>query len=142
MATKKRQTKPKQQSSATKVTHISARDSDEPVTDVIVSDKPEKIERDPTEAQREKRHFFSRNKSETKAEKRELASEKRSHNPFKATGRYFAGAWFELRHVIWPTRRATWGMTGALIGFTVFFVIVILLCDWGFQSLFNLLLGS
>lgn len=142
MATKKRQTKSKQQSSTTKVTRISARDTDELVTDVVISDQPEKIERDPTEGQREKRRFFSRTASETKTEKRRISTEKRSRNPFKAIGRYFAGAWFELRHVIWPTRRATWGMTGALIGFTLFFVVVILLCDWGFQSLFNLLLGS
>lgn len=137
----------KKSSQNTKITRISAdggasAPKKRSTAKVVKYDQSEKIDSDPTEGQREKRRFFSRTASETKAEKRRISTEKRSRNPLKAIGRYFAGAWFELRHVIWPTRRATWGMTGALIGFTLFFVVVILLCDWGFQSLFNLLLGS
>ncbi len=55
--------------------------------------------------------------------------------------RYFKGAWYELRQVRWPNRRATWGMTAALLGFTAFFVVFILLIDALFQYLFKLLLG-
>ncbi|MCA9342382.1 preprotein translocase subunit SecE, partial [Candidatus Saccharibacteria bacterium] len=44
--------------------------------------------------------------------------------------------------VRWPDRRATWKMTGALIAFTVFFVVVILLIDAGFGELFKLLIGK
>lgn len=70
----------------------------------------------------------------------EEVSEKR-RTPWRATADYFKGAWYELTQVRWPTRRATWGMTGALIGFTAFFVVFILLLDYGFKNLFELILG-
>lgn len=70
-------------------------------------------------------------------------TEKRSRkNPFVAFGRYIKGAWHELRQVRWPDRKSTWGMTGALIAFTAFFVLVILLLDYLFSELFKLILGS
>ncbi len=69
-------------------------------------------------------------------------TKKDSKNPFKAIGAYFKGAWYELRQVRWPDRRSTWGMTGALLAFTAFFVVVILLLDFGFEQLFNLLTGK
>lgn len=55
---------------------------------------------------------------------------------------YFKGSWYELRQVRWPDRRATWGMTGALLAFTAFFVVIILLLDAVFAKLFNILLGN
>ena len=61
----------------------------------------------------------------------------RRRSPLAAIKAYLRGAWFELRQVRWPDRRMTWSMTGALIGFTLFFVVVILLLDAGFQYLFN-----
>lgn len=60
--------------------------------------------------------------------------------PFRGIGAYFAGAWRELREVRWPTRSQTWGMTGALIGFTAVFVVLILLLDALFKYLFELIL--
>ena len=54
---------------------------------------------------------------------------------------YFVGAWRELKEVRWPDRRATWGMTGALLAFTAFFVVIILLLDALFQWLFDLVIG-
>lgn len=62
-------------------------------------------------------------------------------NPLRAFGEYFAGAWYELRQVRWPNRSQTWQMTGALIAFTAFFVIIILLLDAAFNSMFNKILG-
>jgi preprotein translocase SecE subunit len=62
-------------------------------------------------------------------------------NPLKATGGYFAGAWHELRQVRWPDRRATWGMVVALLGFTAFFAIVVLVLDALFKYLFDVMLG-
>lgn len=59
-----------------------------------------------------------------------------------AIGAYFKGAWDELRLVRWPDRKATWGMTGALIAFTAFFVVVIVLLDAGFSYLFKLIIGT
>jgi len=62
-------------------------------------------------------------------------------NPFKAIGGYFAGAWFELKQVRWPNRRATWSLTLAVLAFSAFFVVLILLLDALFKYLFQLLLG-
>jgi preprotein translocase SecE subunit len=61
--------------------------------------------------------------------------------PVSATTGYFKGAWYELRQVRWPNRRATWSLTAAVIGFTAAFVILILLLDALFKYLFQLLLG-
>ena len=65
-------------------------------------------------------------------------------NPFLKTlfaiGGYFKGAWIELRLVRWPTRRATWGLTFAVILFSAFFVVIILLLDVLFKFLFELIL--
>lgn len=57
-------------------------------------------------------------------------------------GGYFKGAWFELRLVHWPNRRATWSLTGAVLAFTAFFVIFVLLLDAGFKYMFELILGK
>lgn len=65
-------------------------------------------------------------------------------NPFlKALfgiGRYFKGAWIELKQVRWPTRKATWGLTIAVILFSVFFVVIILLLDAFFKYIFELMI--
>lgn len=53
---------------------------------------------------------------------------------------YLIGAWRELRQVHWPTRRATWSLTGAVLAFSAFFVIFILLLDALFKYLFELIL--
>lgn len=53
---------------------------------------------------------------------------------------YFAGAWYELRQVRWPSRRATWSLTFAVLLFSLFFVVFILLLDAGFKYLFEQLL--
>ena len=71
--------------------------------------------------------------TETKGEKR--------RNPLRATGDYFKGAWYELRQVRWPNRKATWSMTAALLVFTAFFVVLILLLDALFKYVFQLILG-
>lgn len=67
--------------------------------------------------------------------------EKTSKNPLRALGQYFKGAWQELREVRWPTRRATWGMTLAVIVFTAVIATIILLLDALFKYLFELMLG-
>lgn len=61
--------------------------------------------------------------------------------PFIATGNYFKGAWYELRQVRWPTRRATWSLTGAILVFTAIIAVIILLLDALFKYLFELILG-
>lgn len=63
-------------------------------------------------------------------------------NPIVAFGGYFKGAWDELRQVRWPNRRTTWGLTLAVIIFTVFFVVLIVVLDYAFQWIFDkVLLG-
>ena len=68
-------------------------------------------------------------------------AKKQRRNPLRAIGGYFKGAWYELKQVRWPNRRATWGMTAALLGFTAFFVVFILLLDALFKYVFELILG-
>ena len=55
----------------------------------------------------------------------------------KAFFGYFSGSWHELRQVRWPTRRATWGLTSAVILFTGVLAIFILALDYGFETLFK-----
>jgi preprotein translocase subunit SecE len=59
----------------------------------------------------------------------------------KSIGGYFKGAWVELKQVRWPTRRATWGLTVAVVLFTLFFVGMIIGLDAVFKSLFEIILG-
>lgn len=58
----------------------------------------------------------------------------------KAIGAYFVGSWQELREVSWPTRRATWGLTTAVIMFTLLMAIFVLALDYGFEQLFKRLI--
>ncbi len=81
----------------------------------------------------------------TKAEIAEQMREKQSsrkRRPLKAIGEYFRGAWYELRQVRWPDRATTWQMTGALIVFTLFIGVVIVLLDALFKYLFELMIGK
>jgi preprotein translocase subunit SecE len=59
----------------------------------------------------------------------------------RSIGGYFKGAWFELRQVRWPNRRATWSLTAAVLIFTSFFVLLVVLLDILFKYLFGLILG-
>lgn len=65
---------------------------------------------------------------------------KRSYGVLGKIGGYFKGAWVELRQVHWPTRSATWGLTGAVLLFAAFFVVFITLLDAGFKYLFEQIL--
>lgn len=56
---------------------------------------------------------------------------------FGAIGGYFKGAWAELKQVRWPNRAATWSMTLAVLLFTGIFIVLILLLDAGFRTLFE-----
>jgi preprotein translocase subunit SecE len=68
-------------------------------------------------------------------------NKEKRRSPIRATADYFGGAWYELRQVRWPNRQATWGMTVALLAFTAFFVVLILLLDALFKYVFQLILG-
>jgi preprotein translocase SecE subunit len=113
LATKGKKPATKKEASTTKVTRISATDTNEPA------------------------------KKETKKTKvapvKEVTTSRR--NPATAIRDYFVGAWYELKQVRWPNRRATWGMTTAVLAFTGFFVVLILVLDALFKYLFQLILG-
>lgn len=87
-----------------------------------------------------KRLLGGSRKSKNAASNKKSTNSRR--NPLRAVRGYFVGAWQELKQVRWPDRRSTWAMTGALIAFTVVFVIVILLIDYGFSWLFKLIIGT
>ncbi|MFZ2125549.1 MAG: preprotein translocase subunit SecE [Candidatus Saccharimonadales bacterium] len=65
---------------------------------------------------------------------------KKLASPFIAFGQYFKGSWQELRQVRWPNRSATWGLTAAVVLFSGFFFLLIVLLDDGFQQLFKLII--
>lgn len=83
-------------------------------------------------------------KDETVDEKQKKTRKKPSAKgiarPFVAIGGYFKGAWFELKQVRWPTRKATWSLTGAVLLYTAFFALLVLLLDAGFKYIFELIL--
>ena len=62
------------------------------------------------------------------------------YNPITAFIGYFKGAWYELRQVRWPNRKATWSLTGAVLAFAAFFVVFILVLDALFKYIFELIL--
>lgn len=64
----------------------------------------------------------------------------RGIGPLRAVGSYFKGAWVELRQVRWPNRGATWSLTGAVLAYSAFFVVLVLLLDAAFKGLFELIL--
>jgi preprotein translocase SecE subunit len=85
-------------------------------------------------------------KTSTKPKKEVVKVKKAEQKPAKAekpkkagkkgeTGNYFVGAWRELRQVHWTTRRATWKLTIAVILFSTFFALFILVADWFFNWL-------
>lgn len=114
MATKDKKAVSKKVASPTKVTRIKANDSEAPA------------------------------KKTTKKSTPKVAStsvKKSRYNPLKAMIGYFKGAWYELRQVRWPNRKATWSLTAAVMAFTLFFIVLILLLDALFKYLFELILG-
>lgn len=115
----------------TNITRISASDDKKSATKPAKSAKKAVVK--PAQAESAKR-----------ADKHQTSSTegRRTRNPFVALARYVKGSWYELQQVRWPDRRATWGMTGALIAFTLFFVVIILVLDYGFSELFKLLMSN
>lgn len=55
----------------------------------------------------------------------------------RAIGDYFVGSYKELKKVQWPSRKATWSLTLAVIIFTAVIVLFIVALDYGFDALFK-----
>ncbi len=95
---------------------------------------------------KDKKSAKSKQKSIKKAEKKLAKSESGKKpfiliRPFVYLWRYLKGAWYEIRQVRWPNRKATWKMVFAVLVYTAFFMVIILLLDLLFTWLFNLILG-
>ena len=122
---------------ATKKKPTTKKVADEPttVTRIAAADTKAKIAKKETAPANKKEVQTSEPKSASASSFGRLAT------PFRALGRYFKGAWYELRQVRWPNRKATWSLTAAVIAFTAFFAVLILLLDALFKYLFQLILG-
>lgn len=74
--------------------------------------------------------------------KPEKTSKRRMRMPkfLRSIGGYFKGARDELRYVRWPNRRATWGLTVAVITFTALVMLFIVGVDYVFDALFQRLI--
>lgn len=105
----------------TKVTRITASDSAKPVSSA-------------------KKPAQSKPAAKVATAKTKTPKKRRSYGVLGKMGGYFKGAWIELRQVHWPTRQATWGLTGAVLLFSAFFVVFITLLDAGFKYLFEQIL--
>ncbi len=118
LAKKDKKPAAKKASSATNVTRITA--SDTPVATNAKKTNTSEVKTKIVAAP-------SSPKKDAKEPKEPKASGK---NPFRALGGYFAGAWYELKQVRWPNRKATWSLTLAVLAFTAFFALLILLLDF------------
>lgn len=76
-----------------------------------------------------------------KAVKTDDGEPKAKKNVFARIGGYFKGAWFELRQVRWPNRKATWALTVAVVLFSLFFVALIVLLDLFFKWVFEMIIA-
>lgn len=80
-------------------------------------------------------------KASTPTAKKITASTKNS-TPKKQRDNYFVGAWRELKQVRWPNRKDTWGLTFAVIVYSLFFFVLIIVLDAFFKYLFDLVVGG
>lgn len=78
-------------------------------------------------------------KKSPQVSKTDSVSQQKKNGILRSFFGYFIGAWHELKLVRWPNRKATWGLTIAVLLFSAFFVIFILLLDAGFKYLFELM---
>lgn len=123
---------------STKV-NTGAKKSDDNVVRIKASDSAPKKQKKVVEAEIVSEPKASAKAEKVKQPKNEKAAKK---NVFTGIGGYFKGAWTELKQVRWPTRGATWSLTGAVLLYTLFFVVLILLLDAAFKFLFEIILGK
>ena len=57
----------------------------------------------------------------------------------KTRDNYFIGAWRELRQVRWPDRKATWSLTFAVVVYSIFFFVLVIVLDAIFKYFFDFL---
>lgn len=130
---------PSKKGSGTKVTRIKASESSDTPKTTTVKAKTSTVKAKATPIKAKPAIDAKKHEAIVKAEVKE---KRHKRNPLHPIIDYFKGSWYELTQVRWPDRKSSWGMTGALILFTGFFVVVILMFDYVFSQLFKLILGS
>lgn len=126
----------------------SAKSNDSNVVRIKASSAPSSKKTEKAEANVTKVVASTKSDKKVKTEKAEIVKKPKAKRGirgggiFRGIGGYFKGAWVELRQVRWPTRGATWGLTGAVLLYSLFFVVLVLLLDALFKYLFELVLGK
>lgn len=60
--------------------------------------------------------------------------------PIVGFNRYLKNSWLELKKVHWPSRKSTWAMVFAVVGYSLFFLVLVLALDNLFSYIFKLML--
>lgn len=60
--------------------------------------------------------------------------------PIILFNRYLKNSWLELKKVHWPSRKSTWAMVFAVVGYSLFFLVLVLALDNFFSYIFKLML--
>lgn len=115
--------------------------SSEKTTVHRITAKDEAPARTATSTATKTKKLTAKKTAKTNKRKPAVITETPTKNPFVRFGRYFKGAWYELKQVRWPTRSATWSMTAAVLLFSAAFVGFITLLDTGFNWLFEQILN-
>jgi preprotein translocase SecE subunit len=110
-------------------------------TEAEVVKKPQKSSKKPAKSTKKTQKAPKKLKINLKAPQWLKAVGRFFAKAFGPFGRYFKGAWQELRVTKWPNRRSTWGLTLAVILFSIFFALLVLLFDDLFEWLITLTLN-
>lgn len=122
----------KSKQSEEKITRVKAKDSSKTAKELLITEKKPKVSKYAAKVT---------GKKPKKARKPAPKFIRVIFAPLFAIGRYLKGSWKEIKKVRWPNRAETWKMTGAVIGFTIIFGILVLSLDALFTWLFKIILG-
>ncbi len=109
--------------------------SDTGKTELQAVDKADKALNTPKKLSRAERKALK--KSQKSDEERPVKSYFILFRPFVALGRYLRDSWREIRQVRWPSRKATWKMTLAVLVYVALFMIFLSLLDMFFTFMFD-----
>lgn len=79
-------------------------------------------------------------KIKVKSTKRSGSVLARVLKPVLMLNRYLKNSWLELKKVHWPSRKSTWAMVFAVVGYSLFFLVLVLALDNFFSYIFKLML--
>ncbi len=80
------------------------------------------------------------NDRKEKLEQQKKAAKVANKKKRKSPARFFKDVYSELKKVTWPSFKELVKYTGAVIAFIVVLAVIVGLLDYGFQSLFSLVL--